>query len=57
MGLYAMTFSLAFTIGPWIGTRLLDQMGGPKLWLLALGVGLLSAVMFSRVRDVTPAQS
>lgn len=56
MGLYAMTFSLAFMIGPWIGTRLLDQLG-PMVWLVALAVGLLSAVMFARVRDAAPAHS
>lgn len=54
MGLYAMNFSLAFAIGPWIGTRLLETIGGPALWLLCLGVGLLSAVMFLRVKGAPP---
>lgn len=57
MGLYAMTFSLAFMIGPWVGTRLLEQLGGPALWIVALGVGLCSAFLFSRVRDVAHAES
>lgn len=50
MGLYSMNFSLAFAIGPWAGARLLDSIGGPPLWILCCGVGLLSAVMFLRVR-------
>ena len=50
MGLYAMNFSIAFALGPWLGTRVLDTIGGPWLWVACFGVALLSAVMFLRVR-------
>jgi MFS family permease len=49
MGLYMMTFSLAFTVGPWIGTLALDHFGPVALWSATLVAGLFSAGVLGRV--------
>jgi MFS family permease len=43
MGYYQMAFSLAFTLGPWLGTLVYDNYGGRQVWFAALIVGVLSA--------------
>lgn len=48
MGLYMMVFNLAFAIGPWAGTVLLETWGGPTLWTGTFLAGLLSAILLSR---------
>jgi MFS family permease len=50
MGYYTMTWGLAFTVGPWLGTYGLDRLGGPRFWSVILLLGLLSAVLTSRLR-------
>ncbi len=50
MGLYQMTFSLAFTVGPWLGTIALDRLGARVLWGIAFAVGCVSTAMMWRVR-------
>ena len=54
MGLYMMSFNLAFAIGPWAGTAALERWGAPALWAGTFVTGLLSALVLSRVR--VPAQ-
>lgn len=49
MGLYTMTFAVAFSAAPWLGTRLLDSIGGPALWVCTFAFGLLSAALYARV--------
>ena len=49
MGLYTMTFAFAFSAAPWVGTRLLDSVGGPALWVCTFAIGLLSAALYARV--------
>jgi predicted MFS family arabinose efflux permease len=44
-GLYLMTFSIAFAIAPWLGTRVLERFGGTTLWTASFIVGCLSAAM------------
>ncbi len=51
MGLYGMAFSFAIVVGPPLGTALLEHGGGRVLWLSMLALGLLSAALFSRVRE------
>ena len=51
MGLYTMAFSLALVVGAPLGTSLLEHGGGRVLWLTMLGLGLLSAALFTRVRE------
>ena len=48
MGLYMMVFNLAFAIGPWAGTVLLETWGGPTLCTGTFLAGLLSAILLSR---------
>lgn len=50
MGLYTMSFSLAFATGPWIGTSVYERHGSRVVWAGAFVLGLLSAVLLARVR-------
>jgi hypothetical protein len=55
MGMTQMAMSLAFAIGPWAGTAVLDAFGGKALWLSVLGIGLVSTAMMLRMPDDGPA--
>jgi MFS family permease len=50
MGLYTMSFSVAFAVGPWLGTLTLDRHGPAVLWGAAFLLGCLSAAMMARIR-------
>ncbi|HLL76533.1 MAG TPA: MFS transporter [Pyrinomonadaceae bacterium] len=50
MGLYTMSFSLAFAVGPWLGTSVYERHGSRVVWAGALILGLLSAALLARVR-------
>lgn len=50
MGLYSMAFSVAFTIGPWVGTEVLERWGARVLWGWALGAGCAGAALLAGVR-------
>ena len=50
-GLYLATFSVAFAVGPWAGSAVLDRFGGRVLWSATFALGLLSAAMLSRLRE------
>jgi predicted MFS family arabinose efflux permease len=52
MGLYVMTFSLAFMIGPWLGVAILDRFGAATLWGGTLACGCLAAVIIFVVHSV-----
>ena len=52
MGLYGMAFSFAIVTGPPLGTALLQHGGGRVLWLTMLALGLVSAFLFSRVKEL-----
>jgi MFS family permease len=49
LGYYTMTFGVAFTIGPWLGTVVLERWGGVLLWALCIPVGGLSVLALTRV--------
>ncbi|MGO9829562.1 MAG: MDR family MFS transporter [Myxococcaceae bacterium] len=49
LGFYTMTFGLAFSLGPWLGTLVLERWGGVPLWALCLPVGGLSVLALARV--------
>ncbi len=51
MGLYSMAFNLALVVGSPLGTALLEHGGGRVLWLAMLALGLVSSVLFSRLRE------
>ena len=50
-GLYTMTFSVAFAIGPWAGTVVLERLGALTLWSLTFVLGLIAAAMFLRLPE------
>ena len=54
MGLYTMAFNAALVVGSPLGTVLLEHGGGHTLWLTMLALGLLSAALFTRVREPRP---
>lgn len=49
MGLYTMSFSSAFMIGPWLGLFAMEQLGAGVLWFATLATGLISATMLLKV--------
>ena len=55
MGLYLMTFSIAFAVAPWIGTAILGRFGSVALWTATFVVGSLSAVMMLFLRSKSAA--
>jgi MFS family permease len=50
MGLYTMSFSAAFTIGPGLGVALLERFGARVLWVAAFALGCLSTALLGRVK-------
>jgi MFS family permease len=57
LGFYTMAFGVAFSIGPWLGTLVLESWGGPVLWALCLPVGGLSVWALARLSRQTRAVS
>lgn len=51
MGYFQMTFSIAFSAGPWLGTVVYQNYGSEILWISALITGLLSAVLIFNVKE------
>jgi MFS family permease len=49
MGLYTMSFSIAFSTGPFLGAELLQCWGPHGLWGAAFISGCISALMMSRI--------
>jgi len=49
MGLYTMSFSIAFSLGPILGAELLQRWGPHGLWGTAFVSGCISALMMSRI--------
>jgi MFS family permease len=49
LGFYTMAFGVAFTVGPWLGTLVLERWGGFALWTACLPLGLLSVWGLGRV--------
>lgn len=51
MGYYQMTFSFAFSAGPWLGTVVYQHYGSVILWIGALVFGLITAGLMFFVKD------
>ena len=51
MGYYQMTFSFAFSAGPWLGTVVYQNYGSVILWSGALVFGLITAVLMFFVKE------
>jgi MFS family permease len=49
MGAYSLSFGVCFSIGPWLGTLLLERFGGRVLWATMLAIGLVSTALFARL--------
>ena len=45
-GLYTMVFSIAFGVGPWAGTVVLERAGARVLWGATFLLGAIAAAMF-----------
>jgi MFS family permease len=50
-GLYTMAFSFAITIGPWLGTEVLERLGSTTLWTACFLCGAVAAAMLLRVAE------
>ena len=50
-GLYTMVFSIAFGIGPWAGTVVLERVGARVLWGATFLLGVIAAAMFVRLPE------
>jgi predicted MFS family arabinose efflux permease len=57
MGLTQMAMSLAFAVGPWAGTAVLEKFGGKTLWLASFALGLLGTAMMLRLKEEAPARA
>jgi MFS family permease len=51
MGFYQMTFSSAFAVGPWLGTKVYESFGASTLWAGTFFVGMLSCLIFYLSKD------
>jgi MFS family permease len=59
MGLYTMGFSVAFAVGPWLGTYVMETFGSAVLWVGTFGCGFLTTLLillspFKRLPSNTP---
>jgi len=50
MGLYSMSWGLAFAIGPWLGTFTLERFGRVTLWGGTFVVAALASIAMGRMR-------
>jgi len=57
MGLYSMAWGVAFGVGPWLGTLVLERYGRVVLWSGAFLVAAVAAMAFSRVPSPAPAEA
>ena len=48
MGLYTMSFNVAFAVGPWLGASILGKWGQTTVWGAAFVSGCISTLMMSR---------
>ncbi len=49
MGFYQINFSLAFTLGPWLGMTILEIFGPQILWSFAFVLGILSSILMLQI--------
>ena len=48
MGLYTMSFNIAFAVGPWLGASILGKWGATTMWGAAFVSGCISTTLMSR---------
>ncbi|MBS2026842.1 MAG: MFS transporter [Deltaproteobacteria bacterium] len=56
MGVFMMTWSVAFIVAPWAGTQLFAHLGARLIWPMLAGLGVLSALVFARLPSGAPAE-
>src|SRR5271156_3720073 len=49
MGLYTMSFNIAFAVGPWMGASILGKWGATTMWSAAFVSGCISTLLMSRI--------
>ncbi len=54
MGMFMMSFSVAFILAPLVGTYVLETFGAKPLWVACLALGFLSAFFFTRIHSIRP---
>jgi MFS family permease len=54
MGAYSMAFGIGFTVGPGLGTLVMDRAGAGTLWSGVLAVGLVSTALMARTAIRAP---
>lgn len=47
MGAYSMALSVSLTVGPWMGTQILDGAGPIVVWSTMLVLGILAAILMA----------
>jgi len=47
MGAYSMSLSVSLTVGPWMGTQILDLAGPVTVWSTMLVLGVLAAILMA----------
>ncbi len=50
-GLYTMVFSIAFGVGPWAGTVVLERAGARVLWGATFLLGAIAAAVFVKLPE------
>ena len=50
-GLYTMVFSIAFGVGPWAGTVVLERAGARVLWGATFLLGVIAAAVFVKLPE------
>jgi MFS family permease len=56
LGVYQMSYSLAFILAPWLGTQMLEHFDAKRLWAATFVLGGLSAMMMWRIGEHTIAK-
>jgi MFS family permease len=51
MGLYTMSFNVAFAVGPWLGASILGKWGASTMWGAAFVSGCISTLLMSRTEQ------
>jgi MFS family permease len=51
MGLYTMSFNIAFAVGPWLGASILGKWGATTVWGTAFVSGCISTLLMSRTEQ------
>ncbi len=47
MGLYTMSFNIAFAVGPWLGASVLGRWGASTVWGAAFALGCISTLLMN----------